>query len=124
MTISTLYAKVKKNTHTDLDRSEFTNLLNRIEGIIYNEIILTHENPDNIDFNGYDDNTDGDTVLIAPDTFAQLYFHYIGMNIDILTGEIERQANSASQFSAAYQSFADWYNRTHLPLQTVKGFTY
>jgi len=113
-----------QTSHTEIGKDLFIEWLNRIESTIFHEIVLTHDNPEGITFKGFDESTDGDTVLIAPDMHADLYLHYIGMKIDTMTGETDRLNVSTALFSSAYQSFADFYNRTHMPIATASRYNY
>ena len=85
--------------------------LQSIEDIIYNEIILTHhshsEKPALI--------TEGDRDLTAPDPYSELYIHYMNMQNDLFLRDHNSYANSSVAFAVSYASYADWYNRTHMP---------
>lgn len=61
--------------------------------------------------------TPGDTVLIVPDPYSELYVHYLMAQIDYHNAEMARYTNSMSMFGASLSEFSNWYNRTHLPIQ-------
>lgn len=90
--------------------------LNSLETMIYKEIILTHEGNENIKFSGYTDGTDGDTVLIVPEPYSKLYKEYLEAQIDYKNQEIDRYNNSMAMFNFSYQEFANYWNRTHMPI--------
>ncbi len=61
--------------------------------------------------------TPGDTVLVVPDPYSELYIHYLSAQIDYSNGEMARYANSMSMFHAALGEFSNRFNRTHMPVQ-------
>lgn len=86
--------------------------LQNIEDTIYEEIILTHqfpcERPAPV--------RDGDRELLAPEPYSELYVHYLNMQNDLFIRDHHSYANSSVAFALSYASFADWYNRTYMPL--------
>ena len=103
-------------------QSEKVRWLSQLDGLVKNDIIDTHEGSDAITFNGYDDETSIDTVLIIPSPYEDVYIHYLEMKIDYSNGETIKYNNSAMMYNNAYSSFEKWYNRTHMPKQV--GFNY
>lgn len=89
--------------------------LERLEGMIYDEIISTHENAPSRPLSCHE----GDRELLANDTYAQIYVLYMAMQNDLLMRDAIGYCNSASMFGSAYNIFADWYNRTHTPLSNA-----
>ena len=61
--------------------------------------------------------TPSDTVLLVPEPYSELYLHYLCAQVDFHNAETLRYANSMQMFSAALTQFANWYNRTHMPMQ-------
>lgn len=65
---------------------------------------------------------DGDTVLLIPDEFSQVYVDWMFAMIDYTNQEMSRYTNSMIMFNAHYADFANVWNRTHRPIGTfVKG---
>lgn len=98
-----------------VSREELITWLSEVENTVIEEIAKTHEGK------AYDDSVitldgEGDRVLFVPDPYSQLYVHYLIMKSDDILCDTERYVNSASRFSSSYSSFADWYNRTYMPL--------
>lgn len=89
--------------------------LSDLDGRIYEEIIKTHEGGAEA-FSGYTA-ADPSTRLLAPEPFSALYIPYLIMQVDYYNAEITRYNNSSVVYNLAYQDFANWYNRTHMPLQ-------
>ena len=67
-------------------------------------------------FTGYDENSENEELL-APDTYADIYRHYLYAMMAYSTGETDRYSNSLIMFNNSYQEYLDWYNRTHKPIQ-------
>lgn len=113
MTIQEAIARVddeKPNTYKESTKIKW---LSDIDGRLYHEIVKTHENPDNIGWEGYNDDTDLSTVLIAPDPYSSLYVNYLAAQIDYANGEFTRYNNDRNAFNEGYQAFADYWNRTY-----------
>lgn len=63
-------------------------------------------------FTGYDVCTPLDTVLKAPDEYAEIYSLYMAMKLDYMNGEIGRMNNSAILFNRMYKEMGDYINRS------------
>ena len=98
------------------------NWLSKVESMIKRLVIDTHEGGENAAFTGYDKNTPTETVLIVPEPYDELYLRFLEAQIDYHNREISSYNMSVELFDAAYQSFADFYNRTHLPKCGKKSF--
>ena len=90
--------------------------LSQLDGTIYNEIITTHEGYQNVNFAGYNSTTPLTTALLAAEPYSELYGKYLAAQVDFHNAEFARYNNSVVMFNAAYQAFADYYNRAHKPL--------
>lgn len=88
--------------------------LSVLEGKIVDEILLTHRLAEVVEFTGYTIN-DMDTELMVPDTYADLYIYYLEAMVDATNNEGARYASSMNLFNAAWQSYADYYNRNNMP---------
>ena len=90
--------------------------LSELDGRIYRELLAVHEDaPDT--FSGYDMQTVGETALLVPDRYAELYLFYLSAQIDFVNAEFARYNNAAALYNAAYDAFANAYHREHRPLQ-------
>ena len=88
--------------------------LTEVDQTIYHHILATHEGELPV-FPQYALNEEKE--LLAPPPYDALYVKYIIMKIDEVTQELAKYNRSAALFAEAYQSYADWYNRTHMPVQ-------
>jgi hypothetical protein len=103
---------IKPNQYPDELKVRWLSVL---EGKIIDEIILTHQLAEVVEFNGYSID-DMDTELIVPDTYADVYIYYLQAMIDATNNEGTRYSSSMQQFNAAWQDFANYYNRNNMPI--------
>lgn len=86
--------------------------LSNLDQRIYNDIILTHENSEEIEFKPYtSDNMMKELLVPAP--YDELYVAYLQMKVDETDKETVRYNNSLTLYNAYYDSFAGYWNRTH-----------
>lgn len=116
MTINDLITEVddlKTNQYSDEQKVRW---INEIEGRILDEIIRNRkiredeEIPDEV---YYDEEIDMDTELLVKEPYSDLYRYYLFSMIDLSNEEYDRYQNSAVLFNNRYQSFADYWYRTH-----------
>ena len=62
---------------------------------------------------------DGDTELLIPDEFRQVYVFWMEAMIDFANMEMSRYTNSMTMFNAAYADYGNAWNRTHMPIGTI-----
>ncbi len=96
--------------------------LSQLDGRIKIEIIDTHEGGENVEFNGYDDNTPESTVLLVPAPYDVIYIRYLDAQIDYTNGETRRYNNSSSLYNVAYRDYSNFYTRTHLPKSSMRKY--
>lgn len=87
---------------TELENYMILNIFNRAEGMDYEQVRYRYEE-------------DGETELMVPDPFSEVYLHYLASKIDYWQQEIESYNNSVLLYNTAYQAFADYMRRKHKP---------
>ena len=116
MTIAEAIARaneLKPNVFKDNIKRDW---LSDLDSTVMIEIIRTHEGDEEYTgFAGYDDSTDGSTVLLAPEPYSDMYVLWLISKIDFYNGEFDRYSNTAAEWGAKYRDFADFWNRTHTP---------
>ena len=133
MKISDILAKVDEIKPNQFDDNTKISWLSELDGRIFNTVIMTHVH-DLVKQEEEDAETGEITVieveptftayrtedadLILPETYADVYRHWLYAMMDYANGESERYQNSMLMFNAKYQEFTNWYNSTHLPIQT------
>lgn len=103
---------LKPNTYNHTEKVKW---LSTLDGIIKREIIDTHEGAEEVTFTGYDEDTDLATELLVPAPYDSIYLRWLETQIDYANGELSRYNNSAQAYNDAYNAFARYYNRTHMP---------
>lgn len=110
----------KPNNYSEVEKIKW---LSKLDGIIKKEIIDTHENGESIEFTGYDENTPIDTEMLVSSPYEDVYIYWLESRIDYANAEYAKYNNSTTMFNTAYASFANAYNRDHMPKGThIKYF--
>ena len=60
--------------------------------------------------------------MLIPSPYNMFYVYWLMTKIDQLNQEMEKYNNDRALFENAYQQAADWYNRTHMPVQEIREF--
>ena len=90
--------------------------LSDLDGRIWRELCLNSKTiPEGMSYEGYDDETERDTDLLAPEPYTDIYRHYMALQIDIDTRETNEYAKDQILFNNAWQELCDYWNRTHMP---------
>lgn len=103
------------NAYTQEDKVSW---LSQIDGLIYENIILTHKDGEDINFDGYNNETSTCTDLLVPAPFDEIYYLWMESRINYLNGELIKYNNSIARYNDIYMSYTNWYNRNHLPIGT------
>lgn len=122
MTIGEAISSLDSTKSNAFGTSEKINWLSELDWRIKREIIDTHEGGDMIPFEGYGQDIDPETVLLADAPWDTLYLRYLEAMVDYHNGETAKYANSHAMFNAAYADFAGYYNRTVAPIRTRLRF--
>lgn len=106
--------------------------LSELDGLIWKELILKHwmhtEEYDGYDKDQsgkplmpeYDADTDPGKVLLVPVPYDNIYLYWLMAKIDEQTLEQEKYNNDRAMFTASYESFSDYWTRTHMPKTRVR----
>lgn len=126
MTIAALLAKVDRLKPNQVDAGDKLSWLSNLDLLIFTTLFQTHATDDTTPetFAGYDDSTDQDTTeLLVAAPYDDLYVYHLFMQIDLRNMEWQKFNNSTLSFNAAYDKYAAYYNRTHLPNDPVAYYT-
>lgn len=94
--------------------------ISELDELIYDTIIKERENPPVAEFNGYDNDTDGDTELLVPSIYKEIYRYYLEKNVNYANREIGAFNNAVQIFDSIYENYFAWYNRTHKSVTTAQ----
>lgn len=99
--------------------------LSEVDGYVFREIFLTHEGmPPGIVFEGYDQDTEMSTALMVHEPYHGIYEHYLAAKMAEKNREMGEYAKEMTAFNSAWQTFADYYGRKHMPIQLVHEFRF
>ena len=107
---------LKHNTYSQNDKVAW---LSRLDSLVKRLIIDTHEGGENVTFTGYDDRTDPETELLVPAPFDEMYMRWLEAQIDYHNGEYDKYNNAILMYQTAYDGYANYYNRNHMPKGTA-----
>lgn len=110
---------VNPNNYTQQEKVAW---LSTLDGVIKKEIIDTHEGADAVTFNGYNEDTPVDTVLLVPAPYDEVYLFWLQSKIDYWNGEMSKYNNSIAMYNTAYATFEKAYNREHRPISKKLKF--
>lgn len=103
---------LKYNTYSNNEKVAW---LSNLDSSIKNLIIDAHEGSEEINFTGYDDRTDMNTVLLVPAPFDVLYLRWLESQIDYHNGELDKFNASIIMYNTAYDAYSNFYKRNHMP---------
>lgn len=113
-----LIDSLKPNMFSDQQKVAW---LSELDGMIWREVIKTHEGyPVGIDFVGYDLDTEMDTVLLVPAPYTDVYKHWLASRMDISNRDNSEYTKDMVLFNSAWQTLCDYWNRTYMPISTVR----
>jgi hypothetical protein len=108
------YKSLRQNQNYDED--QLVGWLSELDGKVYNEIINTHDDGENITYSPYDrfnDDYNANKVLIIPEPYSQVYLLYLISQADLFNTDTARYANSSIAFNDKYKDFKNYYNGIH-----------
>lgn len=114
MTIIEAISRIDSLKHNTYTQSDKVTWLSRLDAMVKQHIIDTHEG-DDVTFTGYDDSTDLQTELLIPAPYDEVYLRWMEAQIDYHNGEYEKYNNAIEMFNTDYVGYQNYYNRTHMP---------
>ena len=114
---------VKPNAYSEGEKKKW---LSQLDSMAWRDVLSTHDfNEDETpmtSFDGYTEDTDGDTELLIPDEYGEIYITWLGAKIDFVNQEINRYTNGQIMFNAQWADYCNGWNRSHMPKgQPIKG---
>lgn len=73
------------------------------------------QNRNDVMFQGYTEDTSGETMLLAPEPFDQMYLRWMEAQVDYHNAEYSKYNNAIALFNTEFQAYADHYHRKHKP---------
>lgn len=115
MTLIEAISKIDNLKHNTFTHDDKVGWLSRLDWMVKEEILDTHEGEGAPWFFGYDMESDVETELLVPAPYDEMYLRWLEAQIDYANGEINRYNNAIEMFLAAYNGYARAYNRSHMP---------
>lgn len=112
---------LKYNTYTNEEKIAW---LSKLDAMVKQNIIDTHEGHEDIAFSGYDDSINMETELIVPHPHDEMYILWLQAKIDLSNCEYEKYNASITLFNTEYEAFENYYNRNHMPLSRGSRFRF
>ena len=122
MTIQEAISKFDSSCRNTIPTDTKIDWLSQLDSIIYNEIILTHEDSEQVNFCPYSSKTPATTPLLVRDPYSDIYLKYLATKKDLFLADISRYNNDIMLYSAAYRDFENYYNSKHMPIRKVTHF--
>ena len=123
MTIAKAIEAFDREYRNTIPKMLKTYWLTTLDRTVFEDIIATHA-PSASDTQPSflpDDYTDT-TVLLIPDSHANVYLRFLSMKADLYHSDVARDNNDSILFFTAYDEYEKHYNRTNMPLKRVKSF--
>lgn len=118
MTITGILDRVDDLKPNQLSQERKIEWLSELDAKFFGDIVQTHErdaaSPEI--FMPYSEAA-GNTVLLIPDPYSEVYEYYLYMKMDLANGELTKYQNSKALYEAAWNAYARKYHREHMPLQ-------
>lgn len=89
--------------------------LSRVEALIFDDVISTHEGGENSRFTEFGDNTGADTVLTMKQPYDECYVHYLQAQVYYANDEIDRYNRAMTMFNSLFDAFKGSYKKNHAP---------
>lgn len=115
MTLIEAISKIDNLKHNTFTHEDKVGWLSRLDGMVKEEILDTHEGGGGEWFSGYDTDSDVETELLVGAPYDEMYLRWLEAQIDYANGEYGRYNNAMEMFQALYGGFRNFYNRTHMP---------
>lgn len=112
---------LKFNTYTQDDKVQW---LSRLDSMVKNQIIDTHEGAEAVSFSGYTTDTPTDTILLVPAPYDEVYLRWMEAQIDYHNGEYDKYNNAIILFNTAFEAYKQHYNIAHKPVQRGRRFLF
>ena len=116
-----LVDKLKVNQYSETMKIGW---LSKLDGQIFKEIFLTHEGNSIETFDGYDETSQEQELLVPYPYDEDVYNYFLQAQIDKENGETARYNQSITLYNNAFLAFQNWYNRTHMPISKGTRFVF
>ena len=124
MTIIEAITSADALMHNTYGQNDKIKWLSKLDAMVKQQIIDTHEGNEHITFSGYTAETPIDTVLLVPAPYDDVYMRWIEAMIHYHNGEYDKYNNAIIMFNTDFNSYAAYYNQNHKPVNRGKRFLF
>ncbi len=103
---------LKRNTFSQKQKIVW---LSRLEAMVKQLVIDTHEGGEDVSFNGFTENTDLQTVLMMPEPFDEAYIYWLEAQIHYANEDIDMYNSAIMMFNASFEGYKAYYKQNHRP---------
>ena len=115
MTLMEAITQADETNRNAYSRKQKILWLSRVEAMVYGDVISAHDGGENIQFSGYDEHTNPDTVLIMQQPYDECYIHYLQAQVYYANDEIDRYNRAMTMFNSLFDAFKGSYKKSHAP---------
>lgn len=116
--------EIINQTHpSEYDRDTMVGWLSDLDKRAY-EIMLRHEMDAPVDFGGYNGDTDGDTEMLIPSPYDEIYPQYLDMKVSLADRDYPYYNNAAVLFEGMWREYTAYVNRTYMPVERNRLFNF
>lgn len=118
MTINEAIAVFDAEVPNQYSRTEKIKWLDACDRDIYENIILPRQGAEMINFNGYCDDSVGDTQLLVLEPYTDIYRFWLEAQVDFSNREHSAFNNAMTMYAQYYSNFTNAYFRKHSQRRT------
>ncbi len=115
MTLLQAIEGIDELMHNTYSQEQKVRWLSSLDAMVKEQLIDTHENPPEVIFTGYNEETPLDTVLLIPEPYDPCYLHWLEAQICYHNGEYGKYNQALQQHKAVFSAYVNRYNATHMP---------
>ena len=109
------------NTYTTDDKIQW---LSRLDTAVKQQIIDTHAGAEKVEFEGYTAATPATTKLLVPSPFDEVYLRWMEAQIHYHNGEYDKYNAAIIMYNTAFDAYAKYYNKHHMPISKHNRFKF
>lgn len=116
MTIQDVITNIDNIKPNQYDEGTKLDWINQIENKVY-QMMKLRKGSEDIKKPHITIESDYDETLLIPDTYSDIYMHYLSAKIDYYNGETKRYNNSMIMFNSSMEEFENYWYRQHPQIQ-------
>ena len=109
------------NTYTNDDKVRW---LSSLDASVKQQIIDTHEGGQLVVFEEYTPATPDTTVLLVPAPYDEVYLRWMEAQIHYHNGERDKFNAAIIMYNTAFDAYAKYYNKHHMPISKHNRFKF